>query len=137
MVLTVIRSDFFDFANYKRKTVGYTSSMRYDNSMGDCPADIVELFANPFESVYNVDTCDLDTEDASDPSDGCGFSNIRLHMSDEEAAISGLDANKRPGNYGVPPSFVNFCAHGLKSPCTFLIYPFPFKSKDSFFIPIF
>jgi hypothetical protein len=55
-----------------------------------------ELFADLFESVYNVDTCDSDNEDVSDPSDGCGFSSIRLRMSDLEAAISGLDANKDP-----------------------------------------
>jgi hypothetical protein len=32
----------------------------------------------------------------SGPSDGCGFSGIRLRMSDLEAAISDLDANKGP-----------------------------------------
>jgi hypothetical protein len=97
---------FFDYANYQRKTIGYPSPMRYDGSVSDCPADICELFADLFESVYDVDTCDSDTEDVSGPSDGCGFSGIRLHMSDLEAAISGLDANKGPGNNGVPPSFV-------------------------------
>jgi hypothetical protein len=81
--------------------------MRYDNSVGDCPADICERFADLFESVYNVDTCD---------SDGCGFSSIRLRMSDLEAAISTLDKNKGPGNDGVPPSFVKLCADGLESP---------------------
>jgi hypothetical protein len=39
------------------------------------------------------------------PSDGCGV----------EAAISGINANKGPGNYDVPPSFVKLCADGLKS----------------------
>jgi hypothetical protein len=89
--------------------------MRYDNSVGDFPVDICELFANLFESVYNVDNCGSDTEDMSDPSDGCGFSSIRLRMSDLEAAIYGLDANKGPGNDGVPPSFVKPCVDGLKS----------------------
>jgi hypothetical protein len=56
---------FFDFANYKRKTVGYPSSMRYDNSVCDCPADICELFADLFESVHNVDSCGLDAEDVT------------------------------------------------------------------------
>jgi hypothetical protein len=37
-------------------------------------------------------------------------------MSDLEAAVSGLDASKGPGNDGVPPSFVKFCTDGLKSP---------------------
>jgi hypothetical protein len=63
---------FFDFTNYKRKTVGYPSSMRYNNSVGDCSADICEFFADLFESVYNVDTYDSDTEDVPDSSDGCG-----------------------------------------------------------------
>jgi hypothetical protein len=89
---------FFDFANYKS---GYPCSMRYDGSMGDCPADICELFADLFESFYNVDACDSVTEDVSGPSDGCGFSGIAKL----EAAISGLDANKRPGNDGVPHFF--------------------------------
>jgi hypothetical protein len=44
-----------------RKTVGYFSSMRYDGSVGDFPADICEVFADLFESVHNVETCDSDT----------------------------------------------------------------------------
>jgi hypothetical protein len=83
--------------------------------VGDCPTDFCELFADLFESVYIVDTYDSDTEDVSDPSDGCGFSSIRLCMSDLEAAISGLDVNKGSGNDGVPPSFVILCVVGLKS----------------------
>jgi hypothetical protein len=54
---------FFDFDNYKRKTVGYPSPMRYDGSVGDCLTDICELFANLLASVYNVDACDSDTFD--------------------------------------------------------------------------
>jgi hypothetical protein len=124
---------FFDFANYKRKTVGYPSSMRYNNSVdSDCPADICELFGDLFESVYNVDTCDSKTEDVSDPSNGCGFSGIRLRMSDLEAAISGLDANKGPGNDGVPPSFVKLCADGLKSP---LLHIFNLSLSTTLFHP--
>jgi hypothetical protein len=68
---------FFDFANYKRKTVGCPSSMRCN-----CPVEICELFADLFESVYKVDTCDSETEDVCDPSDGCGFIGIWLRMSD-------------------------------------------------------
>jgi hypothetical protein len=52
----------------------------------------------------------------SGPSDGCGFSGIRLRMFDLEAAVSGLDANKGPGNDSVPPSFVKLCGDGLQSP---------------------
>jgi hypothetical protein len=96
---------FFDFANTKRKTVGYRSPMRYDGSVSDCLTDICELFADLLASVYNVDACDSDTEDVSSPSDGCGFNGLRLRMSDLEAAISGLDTNKGPGNDGDPPSF--------------------------------
>jgi hypothetical protein len=116
--------------------------MRYDDSVGDCPANICELFADLFENVYNVDTCDSETKDVPDPSDGCGFSGIWLHMSNLEAAISGLDANKRPGNAGVPPSFVKLCADGLKSPLLHIFNlslstgNFPSKCKDSFLIPI-
>jgi hypothetical protein len=74
-----------------------------------------ELFADLFESVYNGDTCDSDTEDLSGPSDGCSFSGIWL-MSDLEAGVSGFDAIKGPGKYGVPLSFLKLCADGLKSP---------------------
>jgi hypothetical protein len=64
-------------------------------------------------------------------------------MSVLEAAISGLDANKGPGNDGVPPSFVKLCADGLKSPLLHIFNlslstgTFPSKWKDSFLIPIF
>jgi hypothetical protein len=78
---------------------------RRDGSVGDCLTDICELFADLFKSVYSVDACDSDTEDVSGPSDGCGFSGIWLRMSDLEAAIADLDANKGPGNCGFPPSF--------------------------------
>jgi hypothetical protein len=88
--------------------------MRYDGSVGEFPADICELFADLFESVYNVDTCDSDTEDVAGLSDGCGFSGIRLRTSDLEAAMFGLDANKGPANDGILPSFVKLCADGLK-----------------------
>jgi hypothetical protein len=86
--------------------------------VGDCPANICELFADLFESVYHADTCDSDTKDVSGPSDVCGFSGIRLRMSDLEAAISGLDANKGPENDGVPPFLVKLCADGLKASFT-------------------
>jgi hypothetical protein len=74
---------------------------------------------------------------------GCGFSSIRLRMSNLEAATSGLDANKVPGNNGVPPSFVKLCAAGLKSPLLHIFNlslstgTFPSKWKNSFLIPIF
>jgi hypothetical protein len=83
--------------------------MRYDNSVDDCLTDIYELWADLFESVYNVDTYDSDTEYESDPSDGCGFGSIRLRKSDVEAAMSGLE-HKGPGNDGVPASFVKLYA---------------------------
>jgi hypothetical protein len=84
--------------------------MRYNNSMDDHSADFCELFADLFESVYNVYTCDSHTDDVSDPSDGCGFSSIRLHMCELEAEILGLDANKAPRNAGFSPSFVKLVA---------------------------
>jgi hypothetical protein len=71
--------------------------MRCDNSVGDCFTDICELFADLLEFVYNDDTCGSDTEVVFDPSDGCGFTSIRIHMSDVGTAISGLYANKGPG----------------------------------------
>jgi hypothetical protein len=46
-VLSVIRSDFL---------IMLTSSIRYDGSVGDCPAEICGLFADLFESVYKVVT---------------------------------------------------------------------------------
>jgi hypothetical protein len=109
--------------------------MRYDNSVGNCLTIIRELFADLFESVYNVDS---DTEDVSGPSDGCGFSSTQLRISDLEAVISGFDAKKGPGNDDVPPSFVKLCANGLKSPLLSLSTgTFPSKWKKSFLIPIF
>jgi hypothetical protein len=115
---------FFHVAKYKTKTVGYPFSVRYDHSVSDYPADICELFADIFESGYNA-------EDVSNSSDGCGFS-----VSDLEAAICGLNANKGPENYGVPPSFVKLCVVGLKSPLLHIFYlsfsigTFPSKWKE-------
>jgi hypothetical protein len=64
-------------------------------------------------------------------------------MFDLEAAISGLDANKGPGNDGVPPSFVKLCADGLKSLFLHIFNLslstgiFPSKLKKFFDLPIF
>jgi hypothetical protein len=92
--------------------------------------------------VYSVNACDSDTDDLSGPSDGCGFSGIWLCMSDLEAAISNLNANKGPENDGVSPSFVNLCTNGLKSPLLHILSlplstgNFPSKWKDSSLILI-
>jgi hypothetical protein len=64
-------------------------------------------------------------------------------MSNLEAVICGLDANKGPGNDGVSPFFVKLCADGLKSPLLHIFNlslftgTFPSKWKDSFLILIF
>jgi hypothetical protein len=73
---------FFDFANYKRKTVGYLSLMRYD-LVDDCPADICELFANLFlrVSIMLLLVTQILHDDASGSIDGYGFSGNRLCMS--------------------------------------------------------
>jgi hypothetical protein len=97
-----------------------------------------ELFANLFGSVYDVGTCESDTENVSGTSsNGCGFSSIRLRMSDSEAAIFGLNANKESTVFLLP--LLN--SAGLKShPLHILnlslsISTFPSKWKASFCIP--
>jgi hypothetical protein len=100
MVLSVIRRDFL---------ILLTTRGRRSVTLPQCDMT-TRWMTVPLASVnslpisLNVDTCGSDTEDVSDPSDGCGFSNIWLRMSDLEAAISGLNAIKemrRPPGYSV------------------------------------
>jgi hypothetical protein len=77
---------------------------------------------------------DSDTEDGSDPSNDCGFSGIRLRMSNLEAAVSGFDANKGPGITAFLLPFLNSAPifNLSRSTGTFLS-----KWKDSFLILLF
>jgi DNA-binding helix-hairpin-helix protein with protein kinase domain len=68
-VLSVIRSDLLILLTTRRKRSVTLRKMQYNNSVGDCPAEICELFADIFASVYNVGTCDSETVAVSDPSD--------------------------------------------------------------------
>jgi hypothetical protein len=125
------------------KTVGYPSSMRYNNSVGDCPAVICELFADLFESAYNVDTraqimkmCLAHPMVVVSAAIGFACPIWKLHI------LASMRTGE-PGNDGVPPSFVKLCADGLKSPFLHIFHlslsigVFPSKWKDSFLIPIF
>jgi hypothetical protein len=121
MVLSVIRRDFL---------ILLTTRGRRSVNLPQCDMMTVPLASvNSLPISLNVDTCGSDTEDVSDPSDGCGFSNIWLR--------------KEPGNYGVPPSFFKLCADGLKSPLLLMFNlslstgTFPSKWKDFFLISIF
>jgi hypothetical protein len=113
-----IKSDpkkFFEFANYKKKTIGLPSSMKHNGQTGNSSSAICELFANFFESVYEEDV-DQEIDNSCDSFGSFGFSNIQISLSEIETALTGLNANKGPGDDGIPPSFVKLCADGLKVP---------------------
>jgi hypothetical protein len=132
---------FFEFANFKRKTVGYPSSMTYKNKTANAPLQINELFADFFESVYDDSTAS--TNQNSDSNSNAGLSSIRIELADIETALSQINANKGAGDDKIPPSFVKSCADGLKSPLYHIFNLslttgiFPSKWKNSFLVPIF
>jgi Reverse transcriptase (RNA-dependent DNA polymerase) len=143
---TNIRRDpktFFDFANYKRKTTGLPSTMSYNGSLGDSPKSICELFANFFESVYEVNA-DSNIETSTQISQiESSFSNIEISMSEIETVLTSINVNKGSGDDGIPPAFVKLCADGLKIPLLHIFNLslaqgiFPTKWKNSFLVPIF
>jgi retron-type reverse transcriptase len=133
---------FFEFANYKRKTVELPSSGVYNGQIGSSPDAICELFANFFESVYDEDI-DQGINNSDESFGASGFSNIQISLSEIESALKGLNTNKGPGDDGIPPFFVKLCADGLKVPLLDIFNKslsqgiFPKKWKNSFLVPIF
>lgn len=95
---------FFEFANYKKKTTGLPTSMTYNDESGDTPKKICELFANFFESVYENNSNQANTNNSSDFLSNNGFSTIQINMKDVDVALSKLNTNKGPGDDGIPPS---------------------------------
>jgi hypothetical protein len=132
---------FFDFANYKRKTVGYPSTMSLGPKTSNSSSEVCDLFADFFESVYNDSISDA--EESLRGGEGPGFCSLRLEMTDMEIALAGLNVNKGAGDDGIPPSFVKRCADALKTPLLHIFNLslssgiFPSKWKNSFLIPIF
>jgi hypothetical protein len=116
--------------------------MIYKGKASNSSNDICELFANFFESVYDEDV-EQEIVNSSDSLGSCGFSNIQIDESEVESALKGLNANKSPGDDGIPLSFVKLCADGLKVPLLHILNTslsqgiFPEKWKNSFLVPIF
>jgi hypothetical protein len=141
---TGIKTDpksFFSFANHKRKITGFPKSMKLGDKSADGSENCSELFADYFESVYTEDD---NSRIPEIPSLGdSGLNSLQFNLSDIEAALNAIDANKGPGEDGIPPQFVKRCANNLKSPLL-RIYNlslskgiFPSKWKNSFLVPIF
>jgi hypothetical protein len=143
-IKTVPRS-FFKFADMKRNTSGYPSTMFLEDQTARDPQEIANLFANFFQSVYVKDddpSISMTTPDCADQNQH-KVSLIQFTETAVHEAILELDEQKGPGPDGISPSILKKLVSVLRVPLTFLFNlslssgVFPVVWKESFIVPIF
>ena len=97
---------FFKFADMKRNSSGYPSTMFFKNQAARNPEELANLFAKFFQEVYVKDDDSLNllnNVSIADPNPH-KVSLIQFTETEIEEAILGLDGQKGPGPDGIPPS---------------------------------
>ncbi len=112
---------FFRYANFKRNSNGYPSSLFYGSQTARDTLDIANLFAKFFQSVY-VEDLDPRPMRSSEIVDENSRKVSLIQFTEEavEKAILQLDEQKGPGPDGISPFILKKIASILKSPLTAL-----------------
>lgn len=138
--LTTSLKNFWKFVQSKRKKCNIPNEVYYDNIMGSCGEEIVDLFAEYFSEMYSHGDCNFSGNDALPY--GVNLSSYNVSISDVYSRLSKLDVTKGPGPDGLPPSLLKHCSFILARPL-FLIFnlslssgEFPSFWKTSFITPI-
>lgn len=133
---------FWKFCNNKRGVSGLPNEVCLNDSVANSGQDIVNLFADYFESVYAMDdNQDLPLFIDSDPSLNLG--QISLSQIEVFNKIAKLNPRKGAGPDGIPPSFIINCNSNITPMLHFLFNKslseglFPKIWKSSFITPIF
>lgn len=132
---------FWKFAKMNNKTSTYPSKMHRGNITADTPNDIVELFANQFESSYVVDNEEWSLNDIERPMQF--ETEINVTIDDIEMAIRSLKWKSGAGPDGLSPFIVKKCIDSMLWPIWMLYQKtfdhgcIPTELKLSRVVPVF
>ncbi|XP_055906318.1 uncharacterized protein LOC129941651 [Eupeodes corollae] len=107
---------FWNFINSKRKTTGYPSCMKFNDSTTSDVQIICNLFARYFQSVYSSEL--FSNQELPSVSKVFDIGSMILDVSEVEQALLELDASKNEGPDGIPPIIFHKCARSLAKPLT-------------------
>ncbi|XP_037049652.1 uncharacterized protein LOC119083942 [Bradysia coprophila] len=118
-------SEFWKFVKMNGRNERYPDVMKYDDKIGTSTEEIVNLFADYFESIYVKDDGNWNFDDVYVPISGA--EEINLSLFDIEAAIHSLDWKSGAGPDDIKPLVIKMCAPTIAWPI-WLLYQ---KSFDS------
>ena len=124
-----IKSDpatFWNFTKMNNNTSTYPNKMKYGNTEADTPNDIVELFANQFESSYIAD------EEMWNPNETLqtlhDATEINVTLDDIEMAINSLKWKSGAGPDKLSPFIIKMCVYATVWPI-WLLYQKTFNDE--------
>ncbi|XP_053597678.1 uncharacterized protein LOC128668543 [Microplitis demolitor] len=145
-VETLVQSDpteFWKIINNKRRSHSdIPSTMTWDNLSAITGAEIINLFAPYFESVYIPVTSDNELLDVNQNEVSANLDDFKATFDVVYKQLMKLNPNKRAGPDGIPKMFFRNCAAGLCEPITYVFNKslqqgvFPTDWKASFVCPI-
>lgn len=107
-------NEFWRFAKLNQKSSLYTHEMQLDENVASTPSDIVELFADFFESNYRMDEEQWSFDDVyTAPS---SYREVNVSLLDMETAIHSLEWQGGIGPDGIPPFVIKMCVETLTWP---------------------
>lgn len=131
---------FWNFVNAKRKDHGLPQQMYLNDEIGNNGYDIVNLFANHFQSVYVNENPTMDT--VMEYSNSTDINSCDITLECVLNKLSALDIRKSSGPDNIPPLLLKKCRFSLAQPLHYLfssslksgLYPIIWKS--SYITPI-
>src|ERR1700744_5937041 len=109
-------AEFWKFAKVKQKRSKYPLEMKYNDKKADNPGEIVEMFADYFESIYAKDDVEGEYFEEIYTNEPVNAIEINLSMLDIEAAIKKLKERGRAGPENLSPIVMKKCAESLVWP---------------------
>lgn len=119
-------TEFWKFAKLKGRTEKYPDTMNYGDRVGTSTQEIVDMFADYFESLYVRDAENWNFEEDYVPKSGAKDINVSLF--DIEAAIHSLDWKGGAGPDEIKPFVIKMCASAVVWPI-WLLYKKSFDSE--------
>lgn len=135
-------SEFWSYAKMKQNKPVYPSEMKFNGRKCDHPEQIVELFADFFESIYERNDGETNFDDIyhNEPDDSI---EINLTMLDIERAINQLETKGSSVPDNLPTAIIKNCIDGIVWPLwilyqkTYEVGSIDSRLKMSRVIPVF
>lgn len=134
-------SEFWKYANEKRKCSVYPTTMKFRENTSDTPSGIADLFADSFKSYYAHENEVINWQNIFDSINGEEEINVSIY--DVEIAIKNLKCKSSIGFDGVSPKIMKGCVSVLAWPMYLLLQKsfdcgeIPAILKTSRIVPIF